>query len=243
MQRFIILSLILHVALSIQASEVGSNKTIDENFNTFEIIKFFLEITVTIIVGVASIIIAWSANKLTKRQIKNEELLNKPFLEIKDNVFTFKNINDSESITISNNGSHLTNFEFETYTFLLLRNNGIKQVYYVSGFMDRSTIHNPHKGLLVDIKTLYSRDYFHTILKNTFDYNEKTNKHVLVDLERYIVIHYQDYKKEPHCEIYKTDGFYWTQVDKIKYDHNKSNLFKIKYLSEQTIENLLVRNV
>ena len=30
MQRFIILSLILHVALSIQASEVGSNKTIDE---------------------------------------------------------------------------------------------------------------------------------------------------------------------------------------------------------------------
>lgn len=214
-----------------------------DSIPTFELIKLFVDIVGTIFIGIMSIKVSITSNNLTKQQINNEALLNMPFFEFDTQVFTYTDTNDSELTTIHNTGGNLTDFKYKAYTFLTLKSKSKSQVYYISDFMDSSTINQPNKGLLVGIITRYSRSHFFKILIDGIDYKKSTGNYVLVDLEKFIVITYNDLKKEKHTETYKYKNLNWTLVNSIQYEHNKSDQYTIKYLSSKTIDDLLNRNV
>lgn len=243
MNRIIVLVSLMMVVLVSQANETTCCQATDENFLTFENIKSIIEIIVMALVGWASIKVAKTANKLMERQIKNEELLNMPVFEFKDKQFTHTNLYDSESTEIYNNGGSITDLKFKTYTFLRLRCNNKEQVYYVFGFMYYHKSYNSSKGMLVDIKTFCSKQHFHKIYNNALAHTKETDSYAFADLEKYIVITYKDFKNTEHTNIYKYDGPYWILVDKIPYDYNNMEQYRISQLSTKTIDELLAGKV
>jgi len=210
---------------------------------TMDNIIDILNIVVTALLGLMAYRASNVINKLTKRQIKNEELLNMPVFEIKTSSFTHHNNfqNDcsynSDKTTITNIGGNLFDFKSEIHTFLKITDVGKSQTYKVSGFMDQGTDGNLHKGLLETKYTLDSMGYFNDIYFDVVNYNITNTKSAKARLERFIIIQYKDFKQHQHKDIFKQIGFNWTQVEKIDYDSTKE--YSISDLAKKDLDKLI----
>lgn len=232
-------------------SQISNNKCFSL---TMDNIIDIINIVVTAFLGLMAYRASDYTNKLTKRQIKNEELLNMPVFDFQRSIYTTNNSyrpNDkynSEEIKIYNVGGNITVSRTKCYSFLVLNilNNIYK--YPVSGFLNFSSIYNTIKGHLCTIFTLNSWGYFHDINSKALEYKETHNDHVSADMERYIVIEYIDFKGEIHKDVFQNVGSRWIKVENIDYNMDedeyeyKFKLKEIEDLANKSIDDLLDKN-
>lgn len=207
-----------------------------------------LNIVVTAFLGLMAYRASNYTNKLTKRQIKNEELLNMPVFDFQESRYTLDNPdrpddkNNSEEIIISNIGGNITDCSITCYSFLKLKISNTIYKYPVLGFLDSSSTYNTIKGHLFTLRTFNSWGYFYDIYMNATKYIKTHNNFVFADMERYIVIEYNDFKGEKHKDIFQNISFRWIKVEKIDYNINEYHLklIKIKDLANKSIDELLM---
>lgn len=221
---------------------------------TMDNIIDILNIVVTAFLSLMAYRASDYANKLTKRQIKNDELLNMPDFDFQRSIYTTNNPdrpndkNNSEEIKIYNVGGNITVSSTKCYSFLVLKSSNDIYKYPVNGFLNFSSIYNTIKGHLCTIFTLNSWGYYHDIYSKVLKYKKTHNDYVLADMERYIVIEYIDFKGEEHKDIFQNVRSRWIKVENIDYNMDedeyeyKFKLKKIEDLANKSIDDLLDKN-
>lgn len=206
--------------------------------------KIYFEIFSSFFLGIMAIIVSICSLIISNKQLKNDELLNKPLIKISYEQFTYKEQNDSEKITIENVGGYAYNYDINKKVFLHCEytpSNGLPSKtidLLINDILDTSSPTNNYTGSIGCYYTFANMEYFYKL------YNQAINikKGILfIELHKYISISYLDFKEQQHKDLFRIYGV--RQGVKIQSTDEINNLLSIDYpsyyISNITMEQLL----
>lgn len=212
----------------------------------FKKIKTFFDYTHTSLLGIMSLIVSVNSCILSERQIKNEERLNMPLIEVKSNKYTFKETNDSEEVTVKNIGKFAKYYYVDKKIFLecsfqpqgSILNEASKRLYIpINDLLDRSLPIHDYEGVIEIKRSVGTYKYVDDLINET---TKVTNGFLNITLLQYIVVKYYDFKDILHEDIFLvTPGLPSTRVD---YNDHLYELFKLRdhhSIQELSIEKII----
>ena len=136
--------------------------------------KIFIDWFTTISLGIMSILVSVNSCKLTERQIKNDELLNMPLIQVKSESFDLDEKNDSEWIYITNVGNYASDYSTSKYVFLRCmyypdKGNPIELYLPISNMLDSSFPSHEYIGKVETYLTAKTNKYYHDLQREAIE--------------------------------------------------------------------------
>lgn len=204
--------------------------------------KIFIDWFTTISLGIMSILVSVNSCKLTERQIKNDELLNMPLIQVKSESFDLDEKNDSEWIYITNVGNYASDYSTSKYVFLRCmyypdKGNPIELYLPISNMLDSSFPSHEYIGKVETYLTAKTNKYYHDLQREAI---EVENGYLFLDIKKYISVSYNDFRGRKHNDLFSVI----TGYTGVKIDLNKEleELIRNNYyyrISELSIEQIM----
>lgn len=163
--------------------------------------KIYFEVGVASLLGLMAIVVAYKSNEIAEIQTNIAKQTVLPHLEIRDQreYNSAMKIWDNRIISVYNRGGQLTDFNFDQYSFLILRNDKKPMADSISlpidGYYDWKTFIGDGDGLVFQINNN------HNGVKEVA-LRDSLNGEGFLEIETYAEIKYNDLLDNQHTDYY-----------------------------------------